>query len=466
MPENQKNQDLAKAKAFFERARKVADTNNFDYAIEMYLEGIGCAPDALEEGHIALHKLALWRQGKGGKKPTMMEKVKLLRGKTPLEKMLNAEHLFAKDPDSVSYAEAILKAAAAGGYTKTAKWIADLVFQANNASAKPSFSTYILLKDSYATIGEYDRAIAACQYAVKLKPTDGDLADEFKRLSAELTVARGKYDSNGDFRESIKDRETQEKLYSQERVVKTESYQASAVKEARAAMAQDPELPKNIYNLVNALVGLQTEEGENEAIELLEKTYVAKKDFSFKKQAGEIKAQQLRRKIRKGKEKLESGGDGGVKAELVKLSSELNKVELEHYRLCVDNYPTDLALKYEYAVRLIRDKKYDDAIPLLQEAQRNPRRKLAAMDKIGYCFFKKGWFADAVDVFNQALDQHELKDDSMGKELRYNLARAYEEQKYLDKAMEIYRKIAQLDFGYKDVRDRINNLRNMKSDSE
>ncbi|MHC4913575.1 MAG: hypothetical protein ACYTE5_11355, partial [Planctomycetota bacterium] len=68
-------QMLAKARVFFERARKVAETDNFDYAIDMYLEGLRCAPDALQEGHIPLCELGLRRQGKGGKKPSMMERV-------------------------------------------------------------------------------------------------------------------------------------------------------------------------------------------------------------------------------------------------------------------------------------------------------------------------------------------------------------------------------------------------------
>ena len=39
----------AKAKAFFEKARKVAETDNFEYAIDMYLQGLRYAPDALME---------------------------------------------------------------------------------------------------------------------------------------------------------------------------------------------------------------------------------------------------------------------------------------------------------------------------------------------------------------------------------------------------------------------------------
>ena len=459
MPEGNTG-DAAKAGVFFERARKVAETNNFDYGIDMYLEGLRCAPDALEQGHLPLRELALLRQEKGGKKPSMVEKMKRLRGKTALEQMINAEYLFAKDPDHLPYAEAMLKAATAGGYKDTAKWIADLVFQANNAARKPSLQTYLLLKDSYAAIGQFDRALAACQFAVKLKPDDGALADEFQNLSAELAVARGRYDQEGDFRKSIKDRESQEKLHAQQGVVKTEDYRLLAVKEARGAMAQNPNLPRNIFSLAEALSDLQNDKAENEAIELLENAYKTESDFSFKQRAGLIKIKQLKRKRRKAKAALEAGGDDAEAAFAVgELSAQLNRAELEHYRLCVENYPTDLQAKYEYGIRLVRNEQYDDAIPLFQEAQKDPRHKISAMGKIGLCFFKKGWFADAIDVFNRVIETYEIKDNGIAKELRYNLACSYEEQGDTEKALEIYRKIAQLDFAYKDVRRRVDKLR-------
>ena len=454
----------AKAYAFFERARKAADTENFDYAIEMYLEGIRYDPDALEQGHLRLFELAMKRQGKNGKKPSMVEKMKRMRGKTPLEQMLNAEYLLAKDPDHLPYAEAMLKAAVAGEYRRTVGWIANLIFQANNASSRPSASTYMLLKDSYKAIGQYDKAIVACQLASRLKPQDADLADEFKNLTAELTMARGKYDQEGDFRQSIQNREEQEKLQSQQAVVKTEDYKQSAVDEVRRAYTQDPNLPKNIFGLAQALSEMQESKADNEAIELLENAYKTKKDFSYKQRAGLIRMKNLRRKIRRAKSAVQAKpADAEAKARLSKLNARLNIVELEHYGSCVANYPTDLQAKFEYGSRLIRNKKFDEAIPLFQEAQKDPRHKISSMDKIGLCFFLKGWYADAIDIFTQAIELYEIKDDGVAKDLRYNLARSYEQQGNTEKALEIYRKIAQLDFGYRDVRQRVDKLRSKGS---
>ncbi len=450
----------AKARAFFEKARSVAETGNFDYAIDMYLQGLRHAPDALMEGHLPLCELGFQRREKGGKKSSMMDKVMRLRGKTPLEQMLNAEYLFVKNPNHLPYAEAMLKAAVAGGYKKTAGWIANLVFQMANDSEKPSANTYILLKDAYCTLEQFDRAIAACQRASKLRPGDKELADEYKDLSAELTMARGKYDGEGDFRKSIKNRESQEKLQGQAGVIKTENYRIKAVEDARKKIAQNPDLPSNIFELADALSDLESEEAENNAIQLLQNAYRKKSDFSFQRRAGILRIKQLRRKIRDARATLESKPDDAeAKAALETLTTELNTFELEHYRLCVENYPTDLAVKYDYATRLLKHKQYNEAIPLFQEAQRDPRRKIAAMNQVGVCFFEKGWLDDAIDVFTQAMNAYELKQDATAKELRYNLARAYEEQGEAQKALDVYRKIAQIDFAYKDVSGRVDALR-------
>jgi len=465
MPQDEdSSQDLVKARAFFENGQKAAEKNNFDHAIDMYIEGLRYAPEALEEGHLPLVELALQRQGRGGKKPSMVEKIKRLRGKTPLEQMLNAEYLFAKDPSHLPYAEAMLKAAVEGGYKKTADWIANLVFQTNNAAKKPSVQTYILLKNCYATLGEFDKAIVACQRAVRLRPDDGDLAEDFKNLSAELTMARGKYDTESDFRESIKDRQEQEKLHAQSSVVKTDDYRISAVEDARKKLARDPYLPMNIFNLAEALSDLENDKAENEAIELLKNTYKARDDFSFKQRAGLLRIRQLRRKIREAKAALDANPNNGqARTKVEELIAQLNNTEMEHFRLCMENYPTDLQTKFEYAIRLVRSKRYNEAIPLLQEAQKDPRRKIASMNMMGFCFFMKGWLPDAIDIFTQAIDSYEIKEDAIAKELRYNLARAYEEQGDTQKALEIYRKLAQFDFAYRDVSQRVDKLRGTKS---
>lgn len=452
-------QDLEKAKVFFERAEEVASTGNFDYAIEMYLDGLRLAPDAVEQGHIPLRQMALLRQSKGGKRPSMLEKLKRGHSKDPLEEMLNGEWLFARDPDNLSCGEVILKAASTGGFKKTAAWVADMLFDAAASSDKPSAHTFLMLKDAFAGAKEWEKAIKSLQYAIRLKPGDLALADELRNLSAELAVKKGKYDQNGDFRQSMKDKQQQEKLQAQESVVKSDEYKIAALNAARQTYSKNPTATDAILKFADALADAGTDETFKEACDLLEKACLEKQEFNFKRRAGELKIKHLGQRLRAAKAANDSQQTTVTKAIFDRTCAELAAVELEHFRLCVDNYPTDARMKYEYGLRLMRAGRFDEAIPMFQEAQKDPRHRTAATNNIGQCFFLKGWHSDAVDIFRQAIDAYEIKDDALAKELRYNLARAFEEQGNASDALEIYRKLAQLDFGFKDVRQRVDKLR-------
>ena len=123
------------------------------------------------------------------------------------------------------------------------------------------------------------------------------------------------------------------------------------------------------------------------------------------------------------------------------------------------NYPTDLGLKYEYGKRLLQGRRYDEAIPVFQEAQSDPRHRLAASNCVGQCFYHKQWYADAVETFERALKVVESGEEAIAKELRYNLGRAYEADSQAEEALQCFRMIAQIDFNYRDVRERIDALR-------
>ncbi len=456
----QEDVNLKKAQAFFQRGEEVAATDNFDYAIDMYIEGLRKFPDALEDGHIPLRRLALIRQGKGGKKPSIKDKMTHRGGKAPVDEMLNAEFMLAKDPDNLTYAEAMLKACVTGNYHRTGEWIADLVFEANRNADKPSVATFVLLKDSYRDMELFSKAVNACRYALEQKPDDDKLREDLKNLSAHMTMQRGKYGKSGDFTESIKDRKLQENLLAKDSTVKPKSYLETRVQEARKALAKNPESEVYILALAKALVALETDAGIKEAIELLEKHYKRTHDFTYQKAAGEYQIKRLKAAIRNIRQKLEKQPENEkLKNEHTRLINLFARAELEHFQRCVEQYPGDPRMKYELGLRLMINRKYDEAIGILQQAQQDPRHKISAMDKTGMCFFFKGWYTDAADIFSQALDLCQTKDSPLAKEIRYNLARSYEEQGKNEEALEIYRKLVQLDYNYKDANRRVSALR-------
>ena len=452
----------AKAREFFQKGAEVAYALQYDYAIELYLDGLSRWPDTVEQGHKPLREIALRRQAAGKKKSGFGDssRYKKLASKSPKEHMLKAEYLLSKDPGNTGHMEDLIKAAVDGDYRETAGWFADLLFDANLQKDKPSFQTFVFLRDVYRSIESFARALQACQKALQIKPNDAALLDIMRDLSANNAVQQGRYDDDGDFRESIQNREEQERAQAGEALVQSKETRADAIAQARTEYQASPEMPAKITKLVNALCATEELDNENEAITVLEKAYAQSGQFHFQQRAGDISIKQLARQLRAVRSQLKQDSQNEQLQEQLQDLQQLSvEVELEHYKLCAENYPTDMRIKYEYGRRMLNSGQYDDAIPVLQDARSDPKLRIPSQNAIGQCFFQKKWYPDAVETFQQALEMVSNSEDAIAKELRYNLGRAYEADGNAEEALACFRKIAQIDFNFRDVRSRVDALR-------
>ena len=95
--------DRKKAEAFFHKAAAVGGAAQYEFAIEMYLQGLGIDPENTE-AHQALRDISLRRKASGGKDLGMFEKMKMKSSRPKEDKlaMLNAEKLLAYDPGNTS----------------------------------------------------------------------------------------------------------------------------------------------------------------------------------------------------------------------------------------------------------------------------------------------------------------------------------------------------------------------------
>ena len=287
--------------------------------------------------------------------------------------MLNAEFLLAKAPDHIPYAEDMLKAAIAGSYLRTAEWLALFVFDANHSSDKPNFTTYIMLKDVYIKMQMFTNAVAACEHALELKPNDAALRDELRNLCASMTMEKGKYGKTEDFRDSMQDKESQEMLQRQDSIIKTADYRKQAVEQARKKIKDGFITVTNLLELADALFAVESGESETEAINLLQNAYAKSKDFTFLKRLGEFRINRMNGQIRPPHRTFrQQPNDPALQKQLGQFGHQLDEVELEHFKKCQQNYPTDLKFKYEYGRCLVKAQQFDVAIPMFQDSQKDP----------------------------------------------------------------------------------------------
>lgn len=453
-------EDRRKAKAFFDRAAAVAGTGNFDYAIELFLNGLALDPDSVE-AHQALRDVSLKRKASGGKTLGMFERMKFMRpSRDDKQNLLNAEKLLAYDPGNTDYMQQVLQSAHRGGFYDTVLWMGPIFLKANAESAKPDFHKFIVLKDVYRALKQWKLATDACHYAASMRPDDMDLQAELKNLGAQQTMEAGRYGESGSFRESVVDAEGQQRLLEQDKGVLSEDILQRNIREAQAEYDADPNEPGKLMRLVEALVKTEQMEYENRAIELLESWFKKTGQFRFRGTAGQIKMKQLARMERSMRaEVARNPADEDLKRSYLQFVQEKAEEELKEYQLASEAYPTDLGLKYNIALRLFELRRYDEAIPRFQEALSDPKVRTDATVYLGRAFLEAGFFDEAVDTLKSAIESYQLRGDQRSKDMHYWFGRALEAAGDVTQALKNYSQVAQWDFNYKDVQTRIRSLR-------
>lgn len=452
-PEKAPNSGEGKGKAFFKRAEEVAATGNWDFAIQMYVDGIRREPENIERGHKPLREVSLKRKAAGGKPAGMFEAMKRKPTKDPAESLANAEFLLAKDPGNVGHMLGVFHAALNVGNRELINWIGDLVLAATRAAKKPNKQTCKTLAKAWHEIGENGRALDAVDTARAVYPNDAELEDLAGKLAALSAMDKGKYE--GSFTKSIDNLDEQIKHSRKDQYVHDANYIRGEIEQARMEYQQSPTVPGKIDGLVDALLQDEDEAHEKEAMEVLAKAHADTGSYRFKSRLDDVRVRQFRRRANQ----IRREGD---KKKMAITARKLLSFEMKMYAERAKNYPTDLSIKFELGRRQLLAGRIDDAIGSLQQAQRDPKRRVTAMVLLGRAFAAKEWHREAVETYERALE-HDLT-ENRAKEVHYYLAGSLEAMGKTADALEHYSRVAQIDYNYLDVRDRIEALR--KKDSE
>ncbi len=457
--------DKAKAAKWFARARELGEKRQFDTAIEYYVSGLEFWPDAVEEACKALHGCAVARKQFGGKKPGLKDTMKRsTTDKNAKQAYINSLWLFANDPDNVGYIEAVMRNASRLRAEDAAKWAGGILHKGLEGNPKTSgkqFQAIIQLfeelGDRAGARGEHAFGVAAYQSGVdalnlwrRRIPKDQQAEAALKSLSTKLTILKGKYQDGDSFRDSIQDAEQQADLHDQKRSFQADERMDELVAKAEADYQQNP-APATIKQLVELLCRRERKDEETKAIGLLINEFKRTNEYRWKQAADDVRMKQLGREVREA----EKAGDPAAlkEAQIAQL-----RFELTVFKDRVERYPSDHRARFEYGVRKFRAGQFDDAIPLFQTARTDPKNRAACGMYLGRCFFRKGYHSQAVTALQEAIAEYEFTDDELAKTMRYWLGRAQEAAGDRDGAGKTYGDILTLDYNYKDVRARLDQL--------
>ena len=455
--------DRTKAKAFFDRAAPLAGAGQYDYAIEMMLNGLKLDPDAVD-AHQSLRDSALRRKAGGGKALGMFEKMKFTtKGKDDRVSMLNAERILAYDPGDTSTMVALMEAAYKAGCYDTVLWIAPILARANSEQGKPEFGKFEKVRDHYAKLHRWTQAVEICTRMVQMKSDDMDLKNDLKNLSAEEAMHKGKYEKG--FRESVRDGAKQEAYLQEERDVVGEDYLQKVMREAEADMAANPNDPSKVSKVVDALRKINTPETEERAGQILTDAFERTGAYKFRLQLIDMRLKQLSNQDRAHRADVAKAADEATKVEKVQAYKDFvharSEEELALFQEVAEQYPSEPKYKYEIANRMVLLKQFTDAIPLYQVAVNDPKLRTPATLSLGRTFLAADFPDEAVDTLKSLTESYPAisAGDDTAKQIMYWLGRAQEQKGDIADALKSYSQVVKWDFNYADTQVRMKRLR-------
>jgi tetratricopeptide (TPR) repeat protein len=453
MAEKSLNELPRELRMLFTKGTDALQRDNFDYAMDLFNQILAKEP-ALYECRKALRTAQMRKAGAGrgffkkmlsnaGSQP-LVAKGHMALSKDPAEALKIAEQILNGDPQSSGAHKLVVEAATALELPKTAVLSLEIL-AANSPKDRDVAITYA---KALAASGEVGRAEKILADLYRSFPTDNDLAQALKDLSARKTMDEGGYealaDGKGSYRDILKDKEEAVLLEQQNRQVKTEDVAERLINEYETRLKAEP---KNI-KLLRQLAELCTQKKQyDRALSYYEqiKSSEVGGDASLDRNIADTMVRKLDHQASLLDPNAPDYADKGAK-----LQAEKQAYQLAECQKRAERFPTDLQIRFELGQLYFRVGKIGEAIQEFQKAQGNPQRRIGAMNFLAQCFAKRRMFDLATRTLQNALKE-KLVFDEEKKELIYNLGCVLEDMGKKDEAIKQFELIYEVDIGYRDV---------------
>ena len=441
-----------KARKWFEHAKSMADSSNFNSALVYYANGIRLDPGVMS-AHEAMIEVSIRHHQNEGKKASSKD-VKNIDGPHPVHKMAAAELIWLSQYSKSSLALKALAAAIEAEQLEFAHMITSRVLALISRAKKVDRKQLIQLKDLGAQAGAWNEAIKAGQMALQLDPSDNALDTELKDLTAQRAMSQGGYEAaagkEGGFRDLVKDMDKQRELEQEESIAGVGGSEDQVIDRAKAAYEATPAVPDVLNRYAQLLRKSGTDEGMQEARRIYMKGYEDTDEYRFRMNAGDIDIL----KARAACQGLE--GDALNAAMDACLS-----LEQSEFTERVERYPTDRMLKYRLGEVSLKMGDIDTAMACFQKSKDEPKIRTRSGHLLGRCFAEEGWHSEAVDEYRDTISNLYATEGEIELEIRYDLmeslielAKQERSGEHAREALEICSGIARKDITYRDIRAR------------
>ena len=362
-----------------------------------------------------------------------------------------AEKALSNDPRNVklnlSLGQALMKAGHKDG--------AEAAFAVVTEFDKNDIESLKILGKLYYDSKKYDKSLDCYERVLKVSPRDQEAVKMRKNLAAEGAIKSGGFEQATSARDLARSEEQMEQLEKRQKLVQSADQIGDAIKEVQAELKDDQENADLWLRLGN--LQHQSRELKKAAEAYAETLRLRPDDYETATRLGDVKLQDYDQRIRALKEEVKAGEEGADDM-MRRIIKERKGFRIDEFRRRMNAHPTDTGLRFKLGQYLLDDNQLDEALAEFQLVVKDPRRKYQAMMLMGRAFLRKGMGDLAIKQLKSALEgMGGINEKNL--EIVYNLAQAHEEQGDLQAALSQYTQIYEVDISYKNVGEKIEDLR-------
>ena len=446
------------------------ELKNYDYAIQICQGLLQVVPDYLDARRLArraaLEKVKSVKKsffsGLGGGYQLSLLKASGLIKKNDLVTLFPLlEQILAEDPANI-HANTLLQEAAMKWnppMKELAFFAFDTLIEANpkDIAQVQRYALYCMEKDESGAPRDPSRAVEMYNRILSSDPNNMVAIKGSKDAAAAQSVQQGGWEVAESYRDLIKDKDEAISLEQQNRVVKSDEMIDDQIAELSAQVQAEPQSIDKSRRIAELY---EKKEDFEHSLEWYQYALSLSggADPTIVRKMSDIQLRQIDAAYKVREEFIAAAPDD---PEVPRLQEEMKALEkqrasftLSEARERVDRNPTDLLAHYELAVALMDADLPQDAIGHLQRARSNPSVRLKAMSKLGQCYVVRKMNDLAAKTFSDAISELGTM-DSIKKDLLYNLGMVYENMQEKEKALDCFKQIYEVDYGYHDVAGRV-----------
>jgi tetratricopeptide (TPR) repeat protein len=321
---------------------------------------------------------------------------------------------------------------------------------------------------AFARMGQFDAAISCWRRVEQVKPGDQEASKAIAKLSVEQTIQKAGYNTDllksdvaaGNLEEAVRASMNRGR---KEVAAEVQSNLADAALEESllAAIHAQPAEVGNYVELARVFT-LQQRLADAERILTQALAVTGGGDLTVREKLEDAQLARMQQQMsvatrRAEQEKTEEA------VELAKrMAAQANQVELEIYAARAARDPNNLLLQFELGMRFKRAGKYREAIQAFQIARDDARHRAETQLQLGESFQHIRQFKLALASYEAAIEAADTQQPDVKKLSLYRAGVLSAEFKDVDRAEKYLTELAAIDFGYRDVADRLDKLASLR----